>query len=321
MPRRNEEDTEIGSTGPLPDPRRLLIGSVVAMLLLALTVVFAAFYAVQAIDQVAIASETERARAALLVVGDAPDAEARLRGEFILDGAHYIPAAALADKEVSVPVPGRAEVLAWTPRRIGTDMFYHLAPLRLAACAVFLFGVFLALRKLYNLTRELERRRRDMADLATRDPLTGLANRLAFEQWLAETGAHPVGLLYLDLDGFKQVNDSMGHGAGDELLKVVGNRIRGLADRDDLVARIGGDEFAFVRKGPIERAALAELAADIGAALSEPMRLGAAEIATGASVGIAIGNASDPNLVAAADAALYRAKALPGHTFVFSEAA
>lgn len=305
----------------MPDPRRLMFGSIVAMAVLAFTVVSAILYAVQSIDQTAIAGEMERATAALVVVGSTSDAAARLRGEFVLDGAHFVQPSDVKTEEVSVAVPGQADVLAWTPRRIGSDMFYHLAPLRLAACAVFLFGVFLVVRRLYQLTRELERRRRDMAELATRDALTGLGNRLAFEQWLDETGAHPVGLLYLDLDGFKQVNDSMGHGAGDELLKIVGDRIKTQAGPSDLVARIGGDEFAFVRKGPIERAALAELAADIGAALCEPVQLGSAEIATGASVGIAIGYADDPSLVAAADAALYRAKALPGHTFVFSEAA
>lgn len=318
---RHLPDAELGSAGPLPDPRRLLIGSVVAIVLLAATVVFAAFYAVQAIDRIAIADEMQRAAVAVSAVGSAPDAELRLRDEFLLGGAHFVAASAVTSSEVSTPVPGRTEVLAWTPKRIGSDMFYHLAPLRLAACAVFLFGVFLVVRKLYDMTRELERRRRDMATLATRDALTGLGNRLAFQQWLAETGATQVGLLYLDLDGFKQINDSMGHGAGDELLQIVGNRIKALADPDDLVARIGGDEFAFVRKGPIGRPALAELAADIGAALTEPVKLGSAEIATGASVGIAIGEANDPALIAAADAALYRAKALPGHTFVFSEAA
>jgi diguanylate cyclase (GGDEF)-like protein len=307
--------------GALPNPRRLLLGSIVVMALLAGTVLVAALYAVQAIDAAALDGERERAETALDAIGDAADAEARLQSDFLLEGAHFVAASGTTPNEISVPVPGRAEVLAWTPQRIGSQLFYHLAPLRLAACAAFLFGVFLVVHRLYAMTRELERRRGEMAALAVRDPLTGLGNRLAFETWLAAAGPAEIGLLYIDLDGFKQVNDSMGHGAGDELLAVLGNRIKSLAGANDLVARIGGDEFAFVRRGPVSRNALAELAADIGTALGEPVRLGATEIATGASVGIAIGTADDPKLVAAADAALYRAKALPGNTFVFAEAA
>ncbi len=307
----------------LPDPRRLLITSIAAMVLLAFTVVLAAFYAVQAIDNSAIADEMERADAALAVVGSAPDAEDRLQKLFMLDGAHFA-AGRLADLEVSVPVPGRPEVLAWTPRRIGTDMFYHLAPLRLAACAVFLFGIFVVLRRLYDMTRELERRRKEAQELALKDPLTGLGNRLAFDGWMkdaAERGVAEIGLLYLDLDAFKAINDRMGHGAGDELLKIVGSRIASLAGEQDLVVRMGGDEFAFVRPGPIGRAELSELAADIGTTLSEPMRVGTGKIELGSSLGAALGRPGDPQLLAAADAALYRAKALPGHTFVFAEAA
>jgi diguanylate cyclase (GGDEF)-like protein len=309
------------TNGPLPDPRRLLIGSIIAMVVLACSVVAAAFYAVQTLDRLTVEEDVRRATAAIAAVAGAPDAETRLREDFLLEGARFTAPGQLKAGETMVAVPGRTEVLAWTPSRLGSDMFYHLAPLRVAASGAFLIGVYIVLRKLYGLARELDRRRREMAELATRDALTGLGNRLAFQQWLVEVGAAPAGLLYLDLDGFKQVNDRMGHGAGDELLQVVARRIASLAGPDDLVARIGGDEFAFVRKGPIERQALAELAADIGAILSEPVRLGASDVATGASVGIAIGLANDPALVAAADAALYRAKALPGHTYVFSEAA
>lgn len=129
-------------------------------------------------------------------------------------------------------------------------------------------------------------------------------------------------LLYLDLDGFKQVNDSFGHGAGDDLLRIVAERLASLAREGDVVARIGGDEFAILRGPPVSRAELAELAADIGLALSEPVRLGATLLQIGASIGIAMGSeyADDHALlVRAADAALYRAKALPGHAFVFAD--
>lgn len=308
---------------PLPDPRRFMLLSITSVVALFLSVIVVVFYSVQAIDRAGIAGEIERAGVALRVVGDGPAAVERLRSEYLLEGAHFVVPSGLREAEISVPVPGNPDqVLAWTPLRIGTELFYHLAPLRIAACAMFLFGIALVLRRLYGMTRELERRRRDAQELAARDTLTGLGNRLAFEMGLADAAkasSADVGLLYLDLDGFKQINDSLGHGAGDELLKVVAERISRLAAPGDLVARIGGDEFAFVRRGPTGRAELAELAADIGATLSEPVHLGSTELALGASVGIAIGAPGDPGLIAAADAALYRAKALPGHTFVFAD--
>lgn len=310
--------------GPLPDPRRLVIGSIIAMILLAVSVVLATYYAVQSLDGVSVAEETARARAALQAVGTDEMAEFRLGRDFLLEGARFVdPAAPLRDGEVTVPAPN-GQLLAWVPHRIGTALVLHLAPMRIAASAVFLLAVALVVRKLYHLTRELERRRGEAQSLALRDPLTGLGNRLAFNRWVeaaAARGMTQVGLLYLDLDEFKAINDRYGHGAGDTLLSAVAQRLSAIAETTDLVARIGGDEFAFVRPGPIDRAALAELAADIGTLLSEPVKVGTIEVALGSSLGAAIGRPDDPQLVAEADAALYRAKALPGHTFVLADAA
>jgi diguanylate cyclase (GGDEF)-like protein len=314
-----------GSEGaPLPDPRRLVIGSVIAIILLAATVVLAALYAVQTLDSVSVSEEIARAKAALQAVGTDELAEARLNRDYLLDGARFVsPATALRDGEVVVPASD-GRLLAWVPHRIGTAMMVHLVPIRIAASAVFLLGMALVVHRLYQLTRELERRRREAHSLALRDPLTGLGNRLAFDRWVgsaAARGVHQVGLLYLDLDDFKATNDRYGHGAGDTLLVTVAKRLSALSGPHDLVARMGGDEFAFVRPGPMDRAALAELAADIGTLLSEPVQIGTIEIALGSSLGAAIGRPDDARLVAGADAALYRAKALPGHTFVLADAA
>lgn len=315
----------VGDNLPLPDPRRLMIISVTSVIVLFVSVIVVVFYSVQSIDRAGIAGEVERAEVALQVVGDGPMAAERLRNEYLLDGAHFAALGTLTDAEVSVAVPGRTDqVLAWTPVRIGTGLFMHIAPLRIGACAVFMLGIAFALRRLYRLSRELERRRRDAQELAARDALTGLANRLAFDEWLTRAASDPtaeVALLYLDLDQFKLINDSLGHGAGDELLKVVADRLSRLAGPEDLVARIGGDEFALVRHGPRSRSELSELAADIGTTLSEPVRLGASEFTVGASVGIATGLAGDKHLIEAADTALYRAKILPGHAFVFADTA
>lgn len=312
-----------GGGTPLPDPRRLLIFSITALVMLAATVVGAILFAVQSIDRAAIADEMDRARAALMAVGSEPDLLERLRRDFILDGARFTSPAEIGPAETSITTSS-GSLLAWTPRRLGSDMFYKLAPLRLAASAAFLVGIALMVRKLYRLSYELDRRRHEAQELALRDALTGLGNRLAFDRWMsstADSGTAEVGLLYLDLDDFKAINDRYGHGAGDQLLKVVAQRLAAIAAPADLVARIGGDEFAFVRPGPISRDELSELAADIGTALTEPVPLGAFEVPLGSSIGAALGAPGDATLVASADAALYRAKALPGHTFVFADAA
>ncbi|MGV3490356.1 MAG: diguanylate cyclase domain-containing protein [Devosia sp.] len=316
-------DTNGTADGPLPDPRRLVIGSVAAILVLAATVVVATFYAVASLDRASVAEEVQRARAALATVGVGALAETQLQRDFLLSGARFTTPNMVRPDETTVPLAD-GRVMAWVPLKIGTSMLMHLAPIRLAASGVFLIGVGLVLRRLYGMTRELERRRREADERALTDPLTGLGNRMAFERWgkaAAARGVSEIGLLYLDLDDFKAINDRFGHGAGDELLQVVSRRIAALKGADDLVARMGGDEFAFVRPGPVDRMALAELAADIGTTLSEPVRIGTLDVMLGSSVGVAVGRPDDSALLAKADAALYRAKAKPGHTFVFADAA
>lgn len=316
----------IGAELKLPDPRRLLVVSIIVIALLALSVIAAAWYAVQSVDQLAEDTETARARVALQVVladGARPSAAiaGRLAHDFALNDARFVTGTDAKPEELTLAVPGSDAHLAWTPRRFGTELSYQLVPIRLLSSALFLSGITFVLMRLYRLTRELEARRRAAQELASRDALTGLCNRLGFDRTLAQVTGSPA-LLYLDLDGFKQVNDSFGHGAGDDLLRIVAERLASLAREGDVVARIGGDEFAILRGAPVSRAELAELAADIGLALSEPVRLGATLLQIGASIGIAMGSeyADDHALlVRAADAALYRAKALPGHAFVFAD--
>lgn len=309
----------------LPNPRRLLIVSIVAIVVLGLSVVIAAGYSVLSLNETAISAETERAQVALQVVlrDGQPDAASanRLAQDFVLRGARFGEAGSIQSGEVAIAVPGSQMQMMWTPRRIGTELAQQLAPIRLLASALFLGGIAIVLNRLYRLTRLLEARRRQAQEMAARDALTGLNNRLGFDRRLSQAGSGPA-LLYLDLDGFKHVNDSFGHGAGDDLLRIVAERLKRLTREGDCVARIGGDEFAFLRSPPTSRAELAELAADIGVALSEPVRLGATQIQIGASIGIAMGSEHGDErtqLVAAADAALYRAKALPGHAFVFAD--
>ena len=325
-PVRVTGDVAIAADLALPNPRRLMIFSIVAIVVLGLSVVAAAAYAVVSIDLAAIAAETGRAKAALSVVlgdGGQPDALAakRLAHDFSLIGARFgaEPDAQLG--EVSLTVAGIEPALIWTPRRLGTELGQQLAPLRLLASALFLIGIAIVLNRLYRLALQLEARRLAAQQLASRDALTGLHNRLGFDQRLAQT-ADVAALLYLDLDGFKQINDSYGHGAGDDLLRVVAARLAMLVGAGDFVARIGGDEFAFLRLYPTSREQLAELADDIAVALSEPVRLGTTQIQIGVSIGIAMSTEHGEGgvgLLGAADSALYRAKVLPGRAFVFAD--
>lgn len=99
---------------------------------------------------------------------------------------------------------------------------------------------------------ERRRRERDLIFLSTHDALTGLVNRLAFDEALGKLdalGPHPVGVLMVDLDDLKRVNDEHGHAAGDALLKRVADVLRATFRADDVVARIGGDEFAVLTAG------------------------------------------------------------------------
>jgi diguanylate cyclase (GGDEF)-like protein len=157
-----------------------------------------------------------------------------------------------------------------------------------------------------------------IAFLATRDPLTGLSNRVMFHEVASEACAAaaaeaqgaPVSLLYLDLDGFKTVNDSAGHATGDALLCAVGERLRALLPADAQAFRLGGDEFAVLHRDRDPRAAetLAEAAV---AALRAPYLIDGVRAEIGVSVGIARApeDATAPaDLLRKADLALYSAK-------------
>ena len=145
---------------------------------------------------------------------------------------------------------------------------------------------------------ELRRREEELAFLATHDPLTGLPNRTLIldrvEQMLARSRRHqtPVAALFIDIDNFKGINDTLGHGAGDELLRAVAARLEGVVRDVDALGRLGGDEFVVITED-LSLAAGAELVAErLLDALQPPFTLGPHEktrVTVTASVGIAIG--------------------------------
>ena len=149
------------------------------------------------------------------------------------------------------------------------------------------------------------------------DALTGLPNRLLFRERFTEElrrvrdGAAGGALLYLDLDDFKQVNDTLGHAAGDRMLTVVGQRLRACVKESDTVARIGGDEFTAVLRELPDAATASTVAQRILDTLAAPIWLGGERREVGVSVGIAAfpGDGLDGDeLLHHADAAMYRAK-------------
>ncbi|WP_432548177.1 diguanylate cyclase domain-containing protein [Kineococcus sp. SYSU DK004] len=179
---------------------------------------------------------------------------------------------------------------------------------------------FLVLRDNQRLLAVTESQRAELHRLAHVDHLTGLATRALFTGALEEAVARAredggaVTLAFLDLDGFKQVNDTAGHAAGDEVLRLVAARLSAAVPEGGLAARWGGDEFAVLAPpGP----AAAGLGGTLEAAFAEPVRLGVSALAVGASVGVvrcAPSPQQDPrvvvdDLLAAADRRMYAAKA------------
>ena len=167
-----------------------------------------------------------------------------------------------------------------------------------------------------------------IAHMARHDPLTDLPNRTMFgeamEQALRRVARnHQVAVLCLDLDHFKDVNDSLGHPIGDDLLKAVGQRIDECIRETDTLARLGGDEFAVLQvethDQPPDPAALASRLVDV---LSVPYEISGHQVVIGVSIGVSVAPAdsTDPNqLLKNADMALYRAKADGRGTYRFFE--
>jgi len=154
---------------------------------------------------------------------------------------------------------------------------------------------------------------RRTAYLASYDSLTGLANRAVFQREMdlacADAQHNRSAVLYLDLDGFKQVNDTLGHGTGDALLFAVAQRIRNCVREGDVAARLGGDEFAILMRGATEPAA-ALLAQRVLEGISHPVFLEGHKVEVSVSVGIALSHPglSPASLLGSADRALYQAK-------------
>lgn len=174
----------------------------------------------------------------------------------------------------------------------------------------------------------IERKRAEerMTYLAQYDQLTGLVNRTLFRDRLIQAMARskrlqrPLGLMLLDLDRFKSVNDTLGHSAGDLLLKLVADRLRTCVREIDTVARMGGDEFTIILEGCLSEQDMAVVAQRITGALGEPFDLGQRQTSIGVSIGITVYPSDDhdvDDLFKHADTAMYQAKQQGGNSFHF----
>ncbi len=175
-----------------------------------------------------------------------------------------------------------------------------------------------------RIEKELRESKSRLYRLAHHDSLTGLPNRLLFQDRLeqamlkARRTEEKVVVLFLDLDKFKEVNDTLGHDVGDELLVEVAGRLQGLCRQSDTIARMGGDEFVFLLDNVKNRSGAETVVRKISAAMEKPVHINGLQIST--SIGIAIfpddgGDLND--VIKKADTALYQAKKAGRNGFVF----
>ena len=207
--------------------------------------------------------------------------------------------------------------LAWTPSRPGGQILWRVLPFIAAALAglVLLLGVII-----YHMRRTAQKitaGEAQLRHLALHDPVCGLPNRIYFGERLenmideVRRGGPSAAVFYVDLDHFKDVNDTLGHHVGDELILNVTKRLSQVMREEDLVARLGGDEFAIVTTCGSDSYSLQAIAGRILAAVCAPYAISGHNIVIGASIGIAVidRRAKDSgDILRYADMALYRAK-------------
>jgi len=219
--------------------------------------------------------------------------------------------------------------LAWSAFQPGTLVSREILPVM--ACATILVGIiiFFLVKSLRGRTLELHVSEAQAKYFASHDPLTTLPNRTLFHERVrrellrAQADGRQVAYLYLDLDGFKAVNDTFGHSAGDELIRTVGTEISGVVADQEMVARVGGDEFAILVTDMRGLTEIEALSRRLTAVFETPFRIGESTMSVGVSIGIALAGrdvTDATELARKADIAMYEAKAAGGGWVFFSPA-
>ncbi|GAM05073.1 putative bifunctional diguanylate cyclase/phosphodiesterase [Novosphingobium sp. MBES04] len=250
------------------------------------------------------ASDGERVGAVPMVVGvaylDGSFFE-RLAQHYGLADMRYQSGPRTGPGETSAPLRDRSSqvmgYLVWRAFAPGQQVVSALGPVSMLLVLVVASVVFFLASRLTRRTRDLAESRSEAHYQALHDPLTGLANRMMFEAWLDEAlerceqgpdGAGHLALLCIDLDRFKLINDTLGHPAGDELIRQVAARLRAEVRDYDMVARMAGDEFAIAICEPEDRAAVEGICARIIEQLARPFDLFGARAYIGGSIGVAL---------------------------------
>jgi diguanylate cyclase (GGDEF)-like protein len=230
-----------------------------------------------------------------------------------------------------VLLAGAIVAVVWV---ITLDYIFRLSAievvLTLTSGAMGAAGASLAALGLLLMAKPDQKRLDQVAHDARHDALTGLPNRAELFRLLDESivtarrGDTVLGVLFLDLDGFKLVNDSMGHEVGDELLRVVAERLKSTIRSTDVVARLGGDEFVVLCRELLSGDSVVAMAQQILRRFKDPVALNGQDHRVRTSIGISIAKPDDhrlaDDLIRDADAAMYRAKATKSGYAVFDEA-
>nr|WP_245396566.1 diguanylate cyclase [Jiella sonneratiae] len=245
---------------------------------------------------------------------------AQLDADFLIDHPRFSWTGHLGPHEAAFPLNADgAELgyLVWTVQQPGTKILKQMVPTLAAAGAVIVLLAGVLLFRVHQTTRKLAVSQRQIEFMAHHDSLTGLANRFTFQCHLDERmrefdrTCRGFAVLYLDLDRFKTVNDTLGHQAGDELLRQTGERITALVAAHDMVARLGGDEFAVLCDDVRDRSEVETLSRNIVEAVQNPFEIAGEPVFVGVSIGAAMASremADEADLVRRADVALYRVK-------------
>jgi diguanylate cyclase (GGDEF)-like protein len=249
------------------------------------------------------------------------DVLSEISAKYHLEGLRLMEVAGGGDPHATIPIPdGRGRILGfliWDGYRPGTNMVMKAGPGLLAAIGV---GAGLLLWLLYRLRRssaQLSASQAQTQFLAFHDTLTGLPNRALFEDRLdralveARRSGKKIALHAIDIDRFKNVNDTRGHPAGDELIRLVAARLSSVMRESDTVARLGGDEFAVVQTDVGHLGEAESAAARMLEAICEPCELFGEKAHVTASVGVVVSAAAETSreeMFRKADIALYEAK-------------
>jgi diguanylate cyclase (GGDEF)-like protein len=245
----------------------------------------------------------------------------RIAAKYMLADAHVISRLTTQLPDANVPLMGENGVIlgyvTWTQDRPGLALIRQASPALVAGALLAIGVLWFLLVRLRRAAGELQRSQDQAQYLAFHDTLTGLPNRALFEDRLKRAlqavarDNRRIGLLYMDIDRFKMVNDTLGHPAGDELVRQTAARLEKSIRHVDTVARLGGDEFAVIVIDIKDVATAEDLCQRLLAEIGRPFDLLGDQVFVGASIGVAISNGPDTDpadLLRKADIALYEAK-------------